>query len=77
MKKVVKLFLLVITCLFVFSLTSCAVGTHADAPKVKPNFDVVEEESPVLDRLDEIDPLKVTPMEAINLLYELKELSKK
>ena len=41
------------------------------------NFDVVEEENPVLDRLDEIDPLKVTPMDAINLLYELKELSKK
>ena len=41
------------------------------------NFDVVEEQSPVLDRLDEIDPLKVTPMDAINLLYELKELSKK
>ena len=29
------------------------------------------------DRLEEIDPLKTTPMEAINLLYELKELSKK
>ena len=41
------------------------------------NFDVVEEQSPVLDRLEEIDPLKVTPMDAINLLYELKELSKK
>ena len=41
------------------------------------NFDVVEEDNPVLDRLEEIDPLKVTPMEAINLLYELKELSKK
>lgn len=35
------------------------------------------EKSPVLDRLQEIDPLKCTPMEAINLLYELKELSKK
>ena len=41
------------------------------------NFDVVEEDNPVLDRLEEIDPLKVTPMDAINLLYELKELSKK
>ncbi len=41
------------------------------------NFDAVVEESPVLDRLEEIDPLKTTPMEAINLLYELKELSKK
>jgi cell division protein ZapA (FtsZ GTPase activity inhibitor) len=25
----------------------------------------------------EIDPLKCTPMDAINILYELKELSKK
>ena len=41
------------------------------------NFDAVVEESPVLERLEEIDPLKTTPMEAINLLYELKELSKK
>ena len=41
------------------------------------NFDAVAEDSPVLDRLEEIDPLKTTPMEAINLLYELKELSKK
>ncbi len=41
------------------------------------NFDTIVEESPVLDRLEEIDPLKTTPMEAINLLYELKELSKK
>ena len=41
------------------------------------NFDAVVEDSPVLDRLEKIDPLKTTPMEAINLLYELKELSKK
>ena len=36
-----------------------------------------EENNKVLDKLDEIDPLKITPMDAINLLYELKELSKK
>ena len=41
------------------------------------NFDDIEDNSPVLERLEEIDPLKTTPMEAINLLYELKELSKK
>ena len=42
------------------------------------SFDFSEpEESDVLKRLKEIDPLKTTPMEAINLLYELKELSKK
>ena len=34
-------------------------------------------ESEVLDKLNEVDPLKTTPMEAINILYELKELSKK
>ncbi len=41
------------------------------------NFDNSNENNPVLDRLEEIDPLKCTPMDAINLLYELKELSKK
>ena len=30
-----------------------------------------------LDMLNEIDPLNITPMQAMNLLYELKELSKK
>lgn len=40
-------------------------------------FEEEEKSSPVLDRLQEIDPLKCTPMDAINLLYELKELSKK
>lgn len=41
------------------------------------NFDQpINESSPVLERLEEIDPLKITPMDAINLLYELKELSK-
>ena len=29
------------------------------------------------DKLDEIDVLKITPIEAINILYELKEISKK
>jgi DNA mismatch repair protein MutS len=41
------------------------------------NFDNPDVSSPVLDRLKDIDPLKCTPMDAINLLYELKELSKK
>lgn len=40
------------------------------------DFSGAEKNSPVLDRLKEIDPLKCTPMEAINILYELKELSK-
>ena len=33
-----------------------------------------EKESPVIDSLRKIDPLRMTPMEAINKLYELKEL---
>lgn len=53
----------------------CPINTNQ---QVSFNFDEpVVEDSPVLDRLEEIDPLKVTPMDAINLLYELKELSKK
>ena len=40
-------------------------------------FDFSDNESKVEERLKEIDPLNVTPMEAMNLLYELKELSKK
>ena len=42
-------------------------------------MDLEESEKPNLlkERLEEINPLEVTPMEAINLLYELKEISKK
>ncbi len=39
------------------------------------NFDT-NNDSKVLKRLEDIDPLNITPMEAINILYELKELSK-
>ena len=46
--------------------------------QVSFDFDSVDNtENPVIERLDEIDPLKTTPIEAINILYELKELSKK
>ena len=42
------------------------------------SFDFSEPtESEVEKRLDEIDPLKTTPMDAINILYELKELNRK
>ena len=41
------------------------------------NFESEPEENIIKERLDEIDPLKTTPMDAINILYELKELSKK
>ena len=45
--------------------------------QVSFDFDVLEEKpNKVLDRLETIDPLKCTPIDAINLLYELKELSK-
>lgn len=46
---------------------------------VQVSFDFEEQEekeSKTLTKLREIDPLKITPMEAINLLYELKELDK-
>ena len=36
-----------------------------------------EKSSKVEEKLDEIDILKITPIEAMNLLYELKELNKK
>lgn len=46
---------------------------------VQVSFDFEEQEEKenrALTRLREIEPLKITPMEAINLLYELKELDK-
>ncbi len=49
-------------------LTDTQVSFSFDEPQVI--------HSKALDRLEEIDPLKVTPMEAMNLLYEIKELSK-
>lgn len=45
--------------------------------QVSFDFDSEPEKNIVLERLEEIDPLKCTPMDAINILYELKELSKK
>ncbi len=36
----------------------------------------IKEESKVSKRLKEIDPLRITPIEAINILYELKDLDK-
>ena len=35
------------------------------------------ENSILKEKLDQLDVLKITPMEAINILYELKEISKK
>lgn len=42
MKKLFKLFILVITCLFVFSLTSCKKGSFADAELVDAAVEVVD-----------------------------------
>ncbi len=41
------------------------------------DFDYQVKENPAINILKEIDPLKCTPMDAINILYELTELSKK
>ena len=43
--------------------------------QVSFSFDTVSSNK-VLDKLKDIDPLNITPLEAINILYELKELSK-
>jgi len=56
---------------------STAKDAKDNITQVSFNFDEPKEDSKVLERLEEIDPLKCTPMDAINLLYELKELSKK
>ena len=52
MKKVVKLFLLVITCLFVFSLTSCAKGSFKEVELVKVEG-ILNQDTIVLDRPEE------------------------
>ncbi len=36
-----------------------------------------EQDNVVLEKLEKIDPLKITPLEALNILYELKQDSKK
>ncbi len=51
-------------------------GNRDLSEQVSFNFDIVQDNK-LLDRVKGIDPLNTTPMEAINILYELKELSKK
>lgn len=41
-----------------------------------PLDELIETTSPAIDRLKEINPMNVTPMEALNILVELKELTK-
>ncbi len=50
-------------------------NVHEYSEQVSFNFDNIEDNK-VLERLKDIDPLNTTPMEAMNILYELKELSK-
>ena len=40
------------------------------------NFPEEQKDDPIKKRLKEIEPLHTTPMEAINILYELKEMTK-
>ena len=42
-----------------------------------PLDDLMKEESPIEKKLKEIDPMNITPMEALNLLYEIKKLERK
>jgi len=46
------------------------LAMNFDEPKLNPK-DYVK------DKLDTIDPLNITPLEALNILFELKDLSKK
>ncbi|MBO4245989.1 MAG: DNA mismatch repair protein MutS [Bacilli bacterium] len=51
---------------------------NSDVTQLSMDFmEVPEKPNLVKERLDEINPLEVTPMDAINILYELKELNKK
>ncbi len=53
-------------------------GSIDSVTQLRMDFDETNDKpNLVKERLDEINPLEVTPMEAINLLYELKEISKK
>lgn len=45
------------------------------ATQMSMNFDEEEKENKAIEKLKEINPLELTPMEAINTLYEIKKLS--
>ena len=45
------------------------------ATQMSMNFDEPEKENKAIEKLKEINPLELTPMEAINTLYEIKKLS--
>lgn len=46
-----------------------------DESQIKFNLEE-EKKNPVKEKLDAIDPLKITPLEALNILYELKQENK-
>ena len=37
------------------------------------SFDEEEKKDPIREKLEKIDPLRLTPLESLNILYELKE----
>ena len=45
------------------------------ATQMSMNFDEEKKENKAIEKLKEINPLELTPMEAINTLYEIKKLS--
>ncbi len=51
--------------------------TKHHAEQIAFNLDEEPKKDEVKEKLNEIDPLNMTPMEAMNLLYQLKEMSKK
>lgn len=53
------------------------VDKAPDKIQLSMEFDEVKKESVIEEKIKQIDPLNMTPIEAINLLYELKEISKK
>ncbi len=53
------------------TFTQTSLFLNLDEQKEEPKVSAIEE------RLNEIDPLQTTPLEALNILYELKEEQKK
>ena len=48
-----------------------------DKVQLSMDFEEAKKESEIENKVKEIDPLNMTPIDAINFLYELKEISKK
>lgn len=53
------------------------VESTNDKVQLSMDFEEVKKESEIENKVKEIDPLNMTPIDAINFLYELKEISKK